>query len=86
MMNILAIESSCDETAAAVVRDGRTVLSNCVASQIEMHTICGLADAAIWPIEGLMRSWKKEILERSKHPENYHPEDYFQRAWSGKKL
>lgn len=40
-MIILAIESSCDETAAAVVRDGRTVLSNCVASQIEMHTIYG---------------------------------------------
>ncbi len=40
-MNILAIESSCDETAAAVVRDGRTVLSNCVASQIEMHTVYG---------------------------------------------
>ena len=40
-MNILAIESSCDETAAAVVKDGRTVLSNCVASQIEMHTIYG---------------------------------------------
>lgn len=40
-MNILAFESSCDETAAAVVRDGRSVLSNCVASQIEMHTIYG---------------------------------------------
>ena len=40
-MNILAIESSCDETAVAVVKDGRTVLSNCVASQIEMHTIYG---------------------------------------------
>jgi len=40
-MNILAIESSCDETAAAVVQDGRTVLSNCVNSQIEMHTIYG---------------------------------------------
>ena len=40
-MNILAIKSSCDETAAAVVRDGRTVLSNCIASQIEMHTIYG---------------------------------------------
>ena len=57
-----------------------------IGTQIEMHTICGLADAAIWPIEGLMRSWKKEILERSKHPENYHPEDYFQKAWSGMKL
>ena len=40
-MKILAIESSCDDTAAAVVRDGRTVLSSCVSSQIEMHTIYG---------------------------------------------
>ena len=40
-MKMLAIESSCDETAVAVVEDGRTVLSNCVASQIEMHTIYG---------------------------------------------
>lgn len=36
-MRILAIESSCDETAAAVVLDGRRVLSNVVATQIEMH-------------------------------------------------
>ena len=34
---ILAIESSCDETAAAVVKDGRTVLSNVISSQIEIH-------------------------------------------------
>ncbi len=40
-MLILGIESSCDETAAAVVRDGRTVLSNQVATQIDMHTIYG---------------------------------------------
>ena len=40
-MNILAVESSCDETAVAVVRDGRTVLTDCVASQIEMHRIYG---------------------------------------------
>ena len=40
-MNILAIDSSCDDTAAAVVRDGRTVLSSCVSSQIEMHTVYG---------------------------------------------
>jgi len=40
-VNILAFESSCDETAAAVVRDGRTVLADCVASQIDMHTIYG---------------------------------------------
>lgn len=36
-LTVLAIESSCDETAAAVVRNGREVLSNVVASQIEIH-------------------------------------------------
>ncbi|HPE16181.1 MAG TPA: tRNA (adenosine(37)-N6)-threonylcarbamoyltransferase complex transferase subunit TsaD [Oscillospiraceae bacterium] len=40
-MNILAIESSCDETAAAVVRDGREVLSSLVSSQAEMHAVYG---------------------------------------------
>ena len=40
-MNILAFESSCDETAAAVVRDGRTVLSSVIASQADMHAIYG---------------------------------------------
>ena len=36
-MKLLAIESSCDETAAAVVEDGRHILSNVVATQIEIH-------------------------------------------------
>lgn len=40
-MKILAIESSCDETAAAVVEDGRRVLSSVVASQVEEHKIYG---------------------------------------------
>ncbi len=40
-MNILAIESSCDETAAAVVKDGHGVLSNVVASQIDIHAKYG---------------------------------------------
>ena len=40
-MNILALESSCDETAAAVVADGRRVLSNIVASQVEEHKLYG---------------------------------------------
>ena len=40
-MNILAIESSCDETAVAVVRDGRTVLADCIASQVALHKIYG---------------------------------------------
>lgn len=40
-MKILAIESSCDETAAAVVRDGTDVLSNIINSQIDIHTLYG---------------------------------------------
>lgn len=38
---ILAIETSCDETAAAVVRNGREVLSNIISSQIALHTLYG---------------------------------------------
>ncbi len=40
-VNILAIESSCDETAAAVVQSGRKILSNAVFSQIPLHAIYG---------------------------------------------
>lgn len=40
-MKILSIESSCDETAAAVVEDGRTVLSSVIASQVEEHKLYG---------------------------------------------
>lgn len=40
-MNILGIETSCDETAAAVVRDGTAVLSSVVATQIELHARFG---------------------------------------------
>lgn len=40
-MKILAIESSCDETAAAVVEDGRTVLSSVIASQVDEHKLYG---------------------------------------------
>lgn len=40
-VNILAIESSCDETAAAVVRDGRQLLSNVIHSQVDLHTLYG---------------------------------------------
>lgn len=40
-MNILAIESSCDETAAAVIKNGSEVLSNIIASQVEIHARYG---------------------------------------------
>ena len=38
---ILGIESSCDETAASVVKNGREVLSNVISSQIDLHTLYG---------------------------------------------
>lgn len=40
-MNVLGIESSCDETAAAVVRDGREIISNVVNTQIDIHKVYG---------------------------------------------
>ena len=45
---ILAIESSCDETAAAVVKNGRTVLSNVISSQIELHKPSSLTFRSIY--------------------------------------
>ena len=41
ILRVLGIETSCDETAAAVVEDGRRVLSNVIASQVEMHARYG---------------------------------------------
>lgn len=38
---ILGIESSCDETAASVVKNGRIVMSNVISSQIAVHTVYG---------------------------------------------
>ncbi|HIQ68243.1 MAG TPA: tRNA (adenosine(37)-N6)-threonylcarbamoyltransferase complex transferase subunit TsaD [Candidatus Faecousia excrementigallinarum] len=40
-MKILAVESSCDETAVAIVEDGRKILTDCIASQVDLHRIYG---------------------------------------------
>lgn len=40
-MNVLAVESSCDETAVAVVANGRKILTDCIASQVDLHRIYG---------------------------------------------
>ena len=40
-VRILALESSCDETAAAVIENGRRILSNVVFSQIDLHALYG---------------------------------------------
>ena len=59
---ILGIESSCDETAASVVKNGRTVLSNVISSQIEIHKLYGGVVPEIASrnhIEGSTRSSRK---------------------------
>lgn len=40
-MKILAVESTCDETAVAIVEDGRQILTDCIASQVDLHRIYG---------------------------------------------
>ena len=40
-LKIMSIESSCDETAVSIVEDGRTVLTDCIASQVDLHRIYG---------------------------------------------
>ena len=40
-MNILAVESSCDETAVAIVSDGRKILTDRIASQVDFHRLYG---------------------------------------------
>ena len=47
MSLILAIETSCDETAAAVIEDGHIIRSNVVASQIEIHRAYGCGAATM---------------------------------------
>ena len=51
---ILGIESSCDETAAAVVQNGRQVLSNVISSQIDLHTLFGVGNLNLGWAEALI--------------------------------
>ena len=55
---ILAIESSCDETAAAVVKNGRTVLSNVINTQIAIHTEYGAKSSGVFCISALYQSFR----------------------------
>ena len=63
-MKILAIESSCDETAAAVVEDGRSVLSSVVASQVERSQYQNRDVAMKMLISKLMEIKEREHLEK----------------------
>lgn len=66
-MNILAFESSCDETSVAVVRDGRTALSNVVASQTELHALYGgvVPEIASRRHMELIRALTEQALEQA---------------------
>ena len=57
-----------------------------ISRQIEGHTICALGDAAAWPVQGLIKSFKPTLEARLTNPETYNADDYFQRAWSGEKF
>jgi len=54
-----------------------------ISRQIEGHTICALGDAAAWPVQGLIKTFKHVIEDRIDHPENFHKDKYLQKAWSG---
>jgi len=54
-----------------------------ISRQIEGHTICALGDAAAWPIQGLIRHFKKDIEDRIDNPASFDHEAAFQKAWSG---
>ena len=63
---ILGIESSCDETAAAVIKNGNTILSNVVLTQIERHRLFGGVVPEIAPrmhIEGISHIVKQAFSE-----------------------
>ncbi len=63
MTRILAIETSCDETAAAVVEDGRLILSNIVASQVDIHAAFGGVVPEVASRQHLL--WSTPTLERA---------------------
>merc|ERR1712232_1532778 len=54
-----------------------------ISRQIEGHTICALGDAAAWPVQGLIRHFKKDIEERIESPGSFDHNAAFQKAWSG---
>jgi len=66
-MKIIAFETSCDDTAVAVVEDGRRVLSNCVASQIELHLITSgvVPEVAARQHTEMIYAVTKEALDKS---------------------
>jgi N6-L-threonylcarbamoyladenine synthase len=67
-MKILAIETSCDETSAAVIQDGQTILSNIVSSQIPLHSKYGgvIPEIAARAHVGIILPVIEEALSKAK--------------------
>lgn len=65
-MKILAFESSCDETAVAVVEDGRKILSDAIASQADLHALYG----GVVPRQGHRRLYDGLRRDRGRQPES----------------
>jgi NADH dehydrogenase (ubiquinone) flavoprotein 1 len=54
-----------------------------ISRQIEGQTICALGDAAAWPVQGLVRHFKKDIEDRIDNPDAFDHDAVFQKSWSG---
>merc|ERR1712087_509398 len=54
-----------------------------ISRQIEGQTICALGDAAAWPVQGLIRHFRKDIEDRIDDPASFDADAAFQKAWSG---
>jgi len=54
-----------------------------ISRQIEGQTICALGDAAAWPVQGLLRHFKKDIEDRIDNPDAFDHDAVFQTSWSG---
>jgi NADH dehydrogenase (ubiquinone) flavoprotein 1 len=51
--------------------------------QIEGHTICALGDAAAWPVQGLIRRFREQMVDRIRNKDTYDPHASFQTSWTG---
>ena len=70
-MIVLGIESSCDETAAAIVRDGRVMVSSVISSQVDVHKrFGGVVPVAVLPrlVQGEQRLGEEGVVVEEPRP------------------
>lgn len=54
-----------------------------ISRQIENHTICALGDAAAWPVQGLIRHYQPQMVQRIRERDSFDSSQYFQKSWTG---